>query len=61
MKKYETEIRVIYADTDAMGIVYHTNQSRNSKHTTELVRETLYEKAWERCDLWTNYVNRYLF
>lgn len=25
MKKYETEIRVIYADTDAMGIVYHTN------------------------------------
>ena len=25
MRKYETEIRVIYADTDAMGIVYHTN------------------------------------
>lgn len=25
MKKFETEIRVIYADTDAMGIVYHTN------------------------------------
>lgn len=25
MKKYETEIRVIYADTDAMGIIYHTN------------------------------------
>lgn len=25
MKKCETEIRVIYADTDAMGIVYHTN------------------------------------
>ncbi|WP_027399766.1 acyl-CoA thioesterase [Anaerovorax odorimutans] len=25
MKKYETEVRVIYADTDAMGIVYHTN------------------------------------
>lgn len=25
MKKYESEIRVIYADTDAMGIVYHAN------------------------------------
>ena len=25
MKKNVTEIRVIYADTDAMGIVYHTN------------------------------------
>ncbi len=25
MKKHETEIRVIYADIDAMGIVYHTN------------------------------------
>lgn len=25
MKKYKSEIRVIYADTDAMGIVYHTN------------------------------------
>ena len=24
-KKYYTDIRVIYADTDAMGIVYHTN------------------------------------
>jgi acyl-CoA thioester hydrolase len=24
-QKYYTEIRVIYADTDAMGIVYHTN------------------------------------
>lgn len=25
MRKYESEIRVIYADTDAMGIIYHTN------------------------------------
>ena len=25
MKKYYSEIRVIYADTDAMGIVYHGN------------------------------------
>ncbi len=25
MKKFESEIRVIYADTDAMGIVYHAN------------------------------------
>lgn len=25
MKKYKSEVRVIYADTDAMGIVYHTN------------------------------------
>ena len=25
MKKNHVEIRVIYADTDAMGIVYHTN------------------------------------
>ena len=23
--------------------------------------EKRYEKAWERCDLWTNYVNIYLF
>lgn len=25
MKKYYSEVRVIYADTDAMGIVYHGN------------------------------------
>ena len=25
MKKYYTDVRVIFADTDAMGIVYHTN------------------------------------
>ena len=25
MKSFETEVRVIYADTDAMGIVYHAN------------------------------------
>lgn len=25
MKKNETQVRVIYADTDAMGIVYHAN------------------------------------
>jgi len=25
MVKHKTEIRVIYADTDAMGVVYHTN------------------------------------
>lgn len=25
MKKYTSEVRVLYADTDAMGIVYHTN------------------------------------
>ena len=25
MFKVDSEIRVIYADTDAMGIVYHTN------------------------------------
>ena len=24
-RKYKSEIRVIFADTDAMGIVYHTN------------------------------------
>ncbi len=28
MKKNFTKIRVIYADTDAMGIVYHTNYIR---------------------------------
>ena len=25
LKKYKSEVRVIYADTDAMGIVYHAN------------------------------------
>lgn len=25
MKKYETEVRVIFGDTDAMGVVYHAN------------------------------------
>lgn len=25
MKYFDTEVRVIYADTDAMGIVYHAN------------------------------------
>ena len=25
MKKYKSEIRVLFADTDGMGIVYHTN------------------------------------
>jgi len=25
LKKYKSEVRVIFADTDGMGIVYHTN------------------------------------
>ena len=28
MKKYYSEVRVLYADTDAMGVVYHTNYIR---------------------------------
>ncbi|MDR2486882.1 MAG: acyl-CoA thioesterase [Clostridiales Family XIII bacterium] len=28
MKKFYSEIRVIYADTDAMGVAYHTNYIR---------------------------------
>ncbi|OPX40468.1 MAG: hypothetical protein B1H13_07355 [Desulfobacteraceae bacterium 4484_190.3] len=40
MKKNETKIRVIYGDTDAMGIVYHANYFRWFEiGRTELLRE----------------------
>lgn len=40
MKKNEVKIRVIYADTDAMGIVYHANYFRWFEiGRTELLRE----------------------
>ena len=40
MKKSESKIRVIYADTDAMGIVYHANYFRWFEiGRTELLRE----------------------
>jgi acyl-CoA thioester hydrolase len=40
LKKNEVKIRVIYADTDAMGIVYHANYFRWFEiGRTELLRE----------------------
>lgn len=40
MKRTPVKIRVIYADTDAMGIVYHTNYIRWFEiGRTELLRE----------------------
>lgn len=40
MKKNVSKIRVIYADTDAMGIVYHTNYIRWFEiGRTELLRD----------------------
>ena len=40
LKKNETQVRVIYADTDAMGIVYHTNYIKWFEiGRTELLRE----------------------
>ena len=41
MKRASVKIRVIYADTDALGIVYHTNYIRWFEiGRTELLRET---------------------
>lgn len=40
MKKNYTKVRVIYADTDAMGIVYHTNYIKWFEiGRTELLRD----------------------
>jgi acyl-CoA thioester hydrolase len=40
LKKKAVDIRIIYADTDAMGIVYHTNYIRWFEiGRTELMRE----------------------
>jgi acyl-CoA thioester hydrolase len=40
LKKYHTEIRILYADTDAMGIVWHGNYVRFFElGRTEALRE----------------------
>jgi len=47
MKIYKTEIRVPYADTDRMGIVYHTNYIKYFEvGRTEYLREVGYPYAW---------------
>ncbi len=54
MKKFYSEIRVIYADTDAMGIVYHGNYVKWFEiGRTEMLRQLGYpysvmekEKIW---------------
>ncbi len=46
MKKFISQIRVIYADTDAMGIVYHTNYIKWFEiGRTELLRQIDYTYA----------------
>jgi acyl-CoA thioester hydrolase len=49
LKKNVSKIRVIYADTDAMGIVYHTNYIRWFEiGRTELLRDMgIYYAAFE--------------
>lgn len=49
MKKNVSKIRVIYADTDAMGIVYHTNYIKWFEiGRTELLRDMrIYYAAFE--------------
>jgi acyl-CoA thioester hydrolase len=43
LKKYHTEIRILYADTDAMGIVWHGNYVRFFElGRTEALREIGY-------------------
>ena len=46
MKIYKTDIRVPYADTDSMGIVYHTNYIKYFEvGRTEFLREAGYSYA----------------
>ena len=49
----QTEIRVIYADTDQMGVVYHSNYLRYFEiGRTELLRELgISYKDMEACGL----------
>ncbi|OHE24416.1 MAG: hypothetical protein A2Z43_03975 [Syntrophobacterales bacterium RBG_19FT_COMBO_59_10] len=54
MKRTPVKIRVIYADTDALGIVYHTNYIRWFEiGRTELLRDVgiLYYKGMEASGL----------
>jgi acyl-CoA thioester hydrolase len=47
LKRNQTRIRVIYADTDAMGIVYHTNYIKWFEiGRNELFREMDMPYAW---------------
>jgi acyl-CoA thioester hydrolase len=51
VKKYHTEVRILYADTDAMGIVWHGNYVRFFEYgRTEALREIgfPYDKFEER-------------
>ena len=53
-KKYSTEYRVIYADIDAMGIVYHSNYiDLFERGRTEFLRQIGYPyKALESIPAW---------
>ena len=54
MKKYVTEYRAIYADTDAMGIVYHSNYiDLFERSRTEFLRQIGYTySALESIRVW---------
>ena len=54
MKKYVTEYRAIYADTDAMGIVYHSNYiDLFERGRTEFLRQIGYTySALEAIPVW---------
>jgi len=46
VKKYTTDVRIIFADTDCMGIVYHTNYIKFFEiGRTEYLREIGYPYA----------------
>jgi len=54
MKVYKTDIRVHYADTDAMGVVHHTNYIKYFEvGRTEYLREVGYTYAMlEKQGIW---------
>ena len=54
MKKYTTEYRVIYADIDAMGIVYHSNYvDLFERGRTEFLRQIGYPySGLEKIPVW---------
>jgi acyl-CoA thioester hydrolase len=54
VRKYDSEVRVIYADTDAMGIAYHTNYIKWFEvGRTEMLRQMgLPYKVLEEKGIW---------
>lgn len=54
MKKFETKIRVQYYETDAMGIVHHSNYIRYFETArTEMLRQSGYSyDAMEKAGVW---------